>query len=190
MNPLVKRRGTHVTTAVLDAAAKLIVEDGYDSVTVARISKLADVHPTSIYRRWQTLNNILAEAVYNIVEDDAPIPDTGDARTDLIQFCQTLRDFMGTAVGQSLARQAIEPVDSDDMAERRREFWQKRFTAAGTIIHRGIENGQIRRDIEPGRVLGLVTAPLHLEVLLDEAQEPVNIEANVDIIWRAIASSE
>lgn len=47
-----------------------------------------------------------------------------------------------------------------------------------------------RRDIDPGQVLGLVTAPLHLEVLLDEAQEPVNIEANVDIIWRAIASSE
>ncbi|MDI9907999.1 hypothetical protein [Rhodococcus sp. IEGM 1406] len=47
-----------------------------------------------------------------------------------------------------------------------------------------------RRDIDPGQVLGLVTAPLHLEILLDEAQEPVNIEANVDIIWRAIASSE
>lgn len=44
--------------------------------------------------------------------------------------------------------------------------------------------------MDPWQVLGLVTAPLHLEVLLEEAQEPINIEANVDIIWRAVASSE
>lgn len=44
--------------------------------------------------------------------------------------------------------------------------------------------------MDPWQVLGLVKAPLHLEVLLEEAQEPINIEANVDIIWRAVASSE
>lgn len=187
---MVKRRGTHVTSAVLDAAAKLIVEDGYDSVTVARISKLADVHPTSIYRRWQTLNNILAEAVYNIVEVDAPIPNTGSAKADLVEFCQALREFMGTPVGRSLARQAIEPADTPDMAERRREFWERRFNAAGAILYRGIENGQIRADIDPGQILTLVTAPLHLEALLDEAHAAVDIEATIDLIWRSISTGE
>ena len=75
---------------VLDAARKLLLEEGQEAVTPTRLSELTGVSRSTIYRRWPDPDDVIFEAIADDT-DASPFTPSGDTRQDLIRYLGVLR---------------------------------------------------------------------------------------------------
>lgn len=153
--------------AVLEAAAELLLTEGAADIRIAEIAARAGVHETSIYRRWGTRGNLVAEALSRHLDTELPLPDTGSTRDDLTAFFTALAGFLGTMAGRTVTSLAL-PQSDDETAidDARDQFWDSRLTRAAVLVRRGVDRGDIRPDVDPQLILEAVAGPLHLHILL------------------------
>jgi AcrR family transcriptional regulator len=79
-------RSAKVRAAVHLAVEELLTEVPADSLTLPMIAGRAGVHPTTVYRRWGSLGELLAAVAESSFSGDIVTPDTGALRTDLEQW--------------------------------------------------------------------------------------------------------
>ena len=60
--------------AVLDAAARLFLQDGFDGTSVKAVADAAGVSPETVYARFKTKRALLGEAAQRVVRGDDPRP--------------------------------------------------------------------------------------------------------------------
>lgn len=75
-------RSAESTEAILDAAAELLDEVGYEDLRMQQVADRAKVGLATIYRRWPTKPALFADAVRR-TDPFADLPDTGDPAADL-----------------------------------------------------------------------------------------------------------
>jgi AcrR family transcriptional regulator len=76
-------RSARVRAAVHRAVEELLSEGPADALTMPVIAARAGVHPTTVYRRWGTLGELLASVAASRFSGDLVVPDTGSLRGDL-----------------------------------------------------------------------------------------------------------
>lgn len=76
-------RSARVRAAVHRAVEELIAEGAPESLTLPVIAARAGVHPTTVYRRWGSLGDLLAAVATSRFSGDIVVPDTGSLRGDL-----------------------------------------------------------------------------------------------------------
>lgn len=79
-------RSARVRVAVHRAVEELLADAPAEALTVPAIAARAGVHPTTVYRRWGTLRELLAAVASSRFTGDVVVPDTGALRTDLEQW--------------------------------------------------------------------------------------------------------
>jgi hypothetical protein len=132
-----------------------------------RISSHVRACTTSIWRRWGTRANLIAEALSSQMDADLPLPDTGSTRDDLIVFCTALAQFLATPLGRSIMGLGLNASDEEAViAPARDQFWTIRLARAGILVRRGIDRHDVRPDIDPELVLEAFGGPCNLHVLL------------------------
>jgi AcrR family transcriptional regulator len=161
------RRGAPVRHAVLQATAELLLVEGLAGTRIADIAARAGVHETSIYRRWGSRSNLIAEALSSQLDAGLPLPDTGSTREDLILFFTALAEFLATPVGRSITGLALDPSDDETPLEHARDqFWTIRLTRASILVRRGIDRHELDPGTDPELMLEALGGPLHLHILL------------------------
>jgi AcrR family transcriptional regulator len=133
------------------------------------------VNKSTIYRRWQTKEAVLAAAVDDEASTVFPIPVTGSIEEDLRAFGRMLVDLLTdgspstTAVVRTLFSDAArEPL----IAEFRRNFFAKRYQEAASMVDEAIQHGQLPVDVDVREFVGLVAAPIYYRKLVTE--EPLD----------------
>lgn len=76
-------RSARVRAAVHRAVEELLTEGPADALTLPVVAARAGVHPTTVYRRWGTLGELLAAVAAGRFSGDIVVPDTGSLRGDL-----------------------------------------------------------------------------------------------------------
>jgi AcrR family transcriptional regulator len=81
--------------AILDAALELLMEVGYDRLSIDALAERARAGKATIYRHWSGKAQIVAEAVRRLKAHSIAVPvDTGTLRGDLIsemvQVCSSM----------------------------------------------------------------------------------------------------
>jgi AcrR family transcriptional regulator len=81
--------------AILDAALELLMEVGYDRLSIDALAERARAGKATIYRHWSGKAQIVAEAVRRLKSHSLTVPvDTGSLRGDLIsemaQVCSSM----------------------------------------------------------------------------------------------------
>jgi len=76
-------RSAKVRASVHLAVEELLNEKPADSLTLPMIATRAGVHPTTVYRRWGSLGELLADVAESTFSGDIVTPDTGSLRSDL-----------------------------------------------------------------------------------------------------------
>lgn len=76
-------RSARVRADVHRAVGELLSEGPAETLTIPVIAARADVHPTTVYRRWGSLAELLAEVATSRFSGDIVVPDTGTLRGDL-----------------------------------------------------------------------------------------------------------
>lgn len=166
------RRGEALRRAVLDATIEEITVSGADATTVQSIAQRAGVHETSIYRRWNTRETLVLEALIERTSVDIPVPDTGTLRGDLIALARAVAKFVQSAVGQALLHAGAQASATN--YEALQTFWAARREALAVVIDRAKQRCELQRDADTRLILETLVAPIHFRTLL--SREPIDAE--------------
>ena len=83
-------RAVRTRKIVLDAARRLILAEGQESVTPTRLVNETHVSRSTIYRQWPDPDDIILEAIGGDTEQP-PFEPTDDLRQDLTRYLRLLR---------------------------------------------------------------------------------------------------
>jgi len=100
-------RAARVRADVLQAAAELLTEVGYDNMSVEDVATRAGVHKTTVYRRWPTKAALTADAAALHSADAVPIPDTGTVVGDLKVLAREVVANIRLALSAEVVERAI-----------------------------------------------------------------------------------
>lgn len=144
---------------VLAAVAAILVEDGYDALTVDAVADLSGVHRTTVYRRWRDTGGLLADALDAAREQPWPVPDTGTLLGDLTAVNEQVAAALTERPSITYALIAAS-FRSPRAAAALRDFWEDRYARAAVVVRRAAP------DADPRTVLVVATAPLFHEIAL------------------------
>jgi AcrR family transcriptional regulator len=134
-----------VDAAILAATWRLLLEDGYSRLSIARVAETAKVGRPAIYRRYKDKSELVAAVIADKVSRAQPI-DTGSARGDLIAHLETARRrFTVQLAGTLLVEQRKHP----ELLEQFREgMLVPRRDQIAASLERGKERGEVRADLD------------------------------------------
>ncbi|RYZ77882.1 MAG: TetR/AcrR family transcriptional regulator [Proteobacteria bacterium] len=84
-----RKRDPSRDAEILDAALDVLVEVGYDGMTMDQVAAKAKAGKGAMYRRWPSKTELVIEAVSYMKRrsvDSADLPDTGTLRGDLLSL--------------------------------------------------------------------------------------------------------
>ncbi|MEV6400671.1 TetR/AcrR family transcriptional regulator [Streptomyces sp. NPDC051907] len=100
-------RSTRVQQAVHNAVRELEAETGRDALTVPLIAQRAGVTPSTIYRRWGDLQELLSDVAVERLRPDTAPGDHGDLSADLTAWAEQFLDEMASPAGRAYIRDAL-----------------------------------------------------------------------------------
>ncbi|TVT37607.1 TetR/AcrR family transcriptional regulator [Amycolatopsis rhizosphaerae] len=79
-------RSSRIRAAVHRAVRELLATEPAEALTLPVVAGRAGVHPTTLYRRWGSLADLLADVATSRFSGDIVVPDTGSLREDLVRW--------------------------------------------------------------------------------------------------------
>jgi AcrR family transcriptional regulator len=162
-------RDPHVDTAIRQAALELLVEEGFDRMSMEGVASRAGVGKAAIYRRWDSKTALVVDSIHDLVSTKIDWPHTDDIRADLeVIFTQTLNKMRGME-GGLMAAVAGEMVRNMELgAAVRAQFVGCRKEDLLDRIRGAIDDGQLQPgDAELLAEVGF--AIIHHRMLLSDA---------------------
>jgi AcrR family transcriptional regulator len=160
-------RSARVRRAVLDAAFAELGEKGYSGLSIEAVALRSGVAKTTVYRRWPTRDELVADALDSRSDRYEPVPDTGSIRGDLKGLCEGVRTKLTSNHGKAMLKSLVAAVDqSPEVIETVQRFWRERRDVGGHLVERWISKGVLRPDTDPDLLVEVILAPIYLRVLL------------------------
>lgn len=136
------RRNDAAETAILRAAAELLVAGDRPRITVDAIAERAGVGKQTIYRWWPSKSAVLLDAMIHRAQEVAPAPDSGDLQTDMRLFLRST--FAAAPANRSLLLGVLrEALGDPETMERLAVFTAARRDALARVLDRARARGQI-----------------------------------------------
>ncbi|MCO6049320.1 TetR/AcrR family transcriptional regulator [Mesorhizobium sp. RP14(2022)] len=143
-------RSERIQKAVHEAVRALQAENA--EITVALIADRAAVTPSTIYRRWGSLAELLGDVATQHMRPDAQPVSTGSLEGDLLVWLDQFVDEISTGVGRAMIRERVENVALARIAAG------YAFANLETLVWRAVERGEPAPD--PDRLMDLLVAPV------------------------------
>lgn len=160
-------RSARVREAVLAATAAELSERGFAAMTIEDIAARSGVHKTTIYRRWSTLSQLVADAAVEISATTVPIPDTGSIESDLREMARSIVALVTSESGGALVAALFsDAVRTPEVARVKREFYSARYELADIVVRRAVERGEISEKVSAADLLAAVAAPIYYRLLV------------------------
>ncbi|MEV0696649.1 TetR/AcrR family transcriptional regulator [Saccharopolyspora sp. NPDC050389] len=100
-------RSARVQEAVHTAVRDLEPEVGRDALTVPLVASRAGVTPSTIYRRWGDLQELLSDVAVERLRPESPPEDRGDLAADLTGWAEQFLEEMASPPGRAYIRDAL-----------------------------------------------------------------------------------
>ena len=154
-------RSTRVVAAVHAAVNELVAEGNPGDVTVSEIAERAEVNPTSIYRRWGTLEALMLDVEEARVEVRSPIPNTGTLRGDLLAYARQAAREIGRPGGMAFLRAVLAVRQSGETQHD--GPLRKRAGQLQAMLDRASGRGESAPALND--VLDCILAPIYLRAI-------------------------
>jgi AcrR family transcriptional regulator len=181
-----RRRATD--RAILNGALELVAERGYDGLTMEGIAARAGVAKTTVYRRWSSRDEVLEAASEQFVTEIG-VPDTGTIRGDLLELLENAVRVYSGLPGRVMPGLVSAMAQQPSLARRvRGGFLASRRGVLRAVLHRGIERGELRPEIDIELTLDLLGGPLMYRLLVTGQEvDPETAARLVDTLLQGIA---
>ncbi len=170
---------------ILDATLVLLIEVGYDRLTMDAVAARAKASKATLYRRWSTKASLVVDALLRSKHSpDLPDADTGSLRGDLLaQACGPGGFLQGKATRVLAAVMTALHTDDEFAEEFRDRFLSPKIEFSTRIYARAKARGEIRPDVDLDVVApALAGILLHRVFLLGRPVDNATIETVVDQI--------
>jgi AcrR family transcriptional regulator len=176
--------------AIVDATLELLAERGFQEATIEAIAARAGVGRNTIYRRWASKEELIVDALQELVVD-LDFQEDGDVYSLLLDW---IRDFVRVFGDPLYGR--ILPVVLGEL-QRNPEFArvyseqivQPRYEALLEFLRAAVERGELHPEADPEHIVDLLAAPPFVRAL-PVGLPPVSErypEELLETIWRGIA---
>jgi AcrR family transcriptional regulator len=170
---------------ILDAAVEILLEHGYDRLTMDAVALRAKASKATLYRRWTSKQSLVVDAVIRSKRAADPQEvDTGSLRGDLVAtFCGhgglTERD------STLLLAAVLTALHTDDAFAR--EFRQRFLEPKIELGQRIFERARARGELRPDAPLDLIAPALpgillHRSFVLGQPIDQDLVERVIDAI--------
>ncbi|HXY93135.1 MAG TPA: TetR/AcrR family transcriptional regulator [Acidimicrobiia bacterium] len=179
-------RSARTRRQVLDATVDLLAERGYEALTYEAVAERSGVHKTTVYRRWPTKAELVADAARQRSEQLVDVPDTGTLRGDLTALARSVAANIGSDLGGAMTRTLVAAAaTSPSVADASRTFWSERLRLTSAIVERAVARGELPSGTDAHLVLEALIGPLYVRLLL--TGEPLD-RAVADQVAAAVSS--
>ncbi|MEV4921646.1 TetR/AcrR family transcriptional regulator [Streptomyces roseoverticillatus] len=168
-------RTARVRAAVLRAAGDALAEGGLAGLDLADVARRAEVGRTTVYRRWGTPANLVADLLADMAEQSLPRTETGTLLGDLRANARLVQRTLADPRQGALFKAVIAAATCDDQAAAAlHRFYDTRVTEWEPCARQAVERGELPAGTDTREVVRAVSAPLYYRLLttgepLDEA---------------------
>lgn len=139
--------------AILKAALELLSEVGLEAMSIEAIATRAGVGKTTIYRRYNSKDELVADAIESIREE-VLIPDTGNLWSDIDALIENAAQITLTPLGRQTVAMIIGSASSNPGFAQ--IYWEKylqpRRQSFAVIIERAKTRNEIPMDLDSGLI--------------------------------------
>jgi AcrR family transcriptional regulator len=153
-------RSARVQAAVHSAVRELLPEVGRDALTVPLVAQRAGVTPSTVYRRWGTLQELLSDVAVERLRPDTAPEDLGELSSDLTAWAEQFLDEMASSAGRAYIRDALLGDPDGGNAGQCSAYAAEQIDL---VLSRASERGEKTPDVET--VIDHVVAPLMYRIL-------------------------
>ncbi|WFB11895.1 TetR/AcrR family transcriptional regulator [Streptomyces sp. LX-29] len=153
-------RSARVQASVHTAVRELDAEMGRDALTIPLIAERAGVTPSTIYRRWGDLRELLSDVAVERLRPDTAPQDHGALSVDLTAWTEQFLDEMSSPTGRAYIRDALLGDPDGSNAGQCSAYAAEQIDV---ILSRATERGERAPDVET--VIDHVVAPLMYRIL-------------------------
>lgn len=170
--------------AIVNAVRDLLRSSGYGALTIDGVAARAGVGRPTVYRRWPSKAALVIGALSDLAPE-APSPDTGSLRDDLVAIRRRQMELLSSPEGRRVLPGLAADVAEDE--ELHRSFYLQYVepwrSAVEEAIGRAVVRGEIDGEADAQVVAEVLTGPLFFRALF--AGEPVTdaaVESAVDLV--------
>lgn len=150
-------RSRAVDEAVVRAVFELFAEVGYADMTMGKVAARAGVARATLYRRWETKEQMVTEALSQLTTDFV-VHRTGDVEEDFLELArELLRRGFESPAGQMLPRVLNQVITNPEFLTIYLEkVFQPRSEVMAALVRTGQERHEVRDDVAPELLIDLV----------------------------------
>ncbi|MFC6162986.1 TetR/AcrR family transcriptional regulator [Kribbella sp. NPDC058693] len=170
-------------------AVQLLLERGFDGMTVDDVAEAAGVGKATIYRRWASKELLANDAMADLFDMEIPDADTGSIAGDLLEVYRTALAFANSERGLALIRLAVAEANRDPRsAQIYRDVLDRRIELTEAALDRARARGeQIRGTADSVLMVEWMAGVFVVRALTGRAMPPPeDAERLADVTLRAI----
>ena len=170
-------------------ALQLLLERGFDGMTVDDVAEAAGVGKATIYRRWASKELLANDAMADLFDQEIPDADTGSIAGDLREVYRFALSFVNSERGLALIRLAVSEANRDvRSAAIYHEFLERRIALTRDSLERARDRGEpIRSTADPAMMVEWLAGVFVVRALTGQPMPvPDDTDRLVGITLRAI----
>jgi AcrR family transcriptional regulator len=160
-------RNDELDLVVVQAAAQILAERGFDAMTIEEVATRAGVAKTTIYRRWSNKGALALDAFLGDFLSRQPTVNSGSLEGDLRESLTFwARAVVDTPTGRTLVRLVAEAQLDEQLARA----WSERVMGPlrnqhRLMVERAIERGEIPDGSDVEAVMDMTYGPAYHRLL-------------------------
>lgn len=166
---------------VLAAAREVLLDEGWERVTVSRVADRSGYARTTLYRHWPQRLDLLRD----LIDEEARLAHTtptGDLRSDLVAELDAFRIAVTSAgLGRMMIAIGQQARDDSELAELNRSMREGGVRVLGEILAAAAERGDFVRHLDPSQAAAQLLGPV-LFAYLFHAQENLDHAFIIDVV--------
>ena len=177
-----RRPADEVRADVLTTVGDLLLTEGSGELTFERVSRLAGVSKTTLYKWWPSKGALALDGYFHAVEQTLAFDDTGDIRADLVSQLRAFANVMTETPGGRVLAQLIGESQTDqDLAVAYRNLYSsERRRLAGERLSRAQEAGQLREEVDVQVLVDQLWGAVYHRLLIPD--EPITDDFIVALV--------
>jgi AcrR family transcriptional regulator len=182
-NPRPGGRSARVQATVHAAVSAMLLEMERSALTIPLIAQRANVTPSTIYRRWGDLGELLADVALARLQPETEPGDSGNPRTDLAAWVEQYADEMASKVGRQLLHDVLATGDRPNV-ERCCAYTRQQLAV---IVERAAARNEAFPSLQ--ELMDHVVSPIIFRILFDHAADSADVRQLVERVLPADGGS-
>lgn len=172
-------RSAQAHQAILQATLEMLGELGFERMSIDAIAARAGVGKTTIYRRYQSKEELVADAIESLREE-VIIQDTGSFWGDIEALIESAGQITLTPLGRQTVAMIISSAISNPQFAQIywKKYLQPRRQAFAIVLERAKTRNEVQAEVDSNLVFDIISGVMIYALIFQPMSEPWEVYVN------------